>query len=325
MLIDVVVPPPTLIEADVILPQGPPGPAGADGAPGPPGPSGADVPHHVNHDTGGSDAIAALSAGVLTSGTVNDARLSANIPRLDINNQFGTTGRLSFGPAPSVTGEINFSKGNWLAAKDTTGTDRYLIQIEESNNRVFIDGSGLGTLFGSAIQATGLGTTPLNADSLTTGTVPNARFNANVAVTTSVSIGTNPATVGAIRLANNQSIRARNAANSADLAMLTVDNTNVLTIGSSGIPSTTVATNMAPFPDAAKDLGSSAFRWRDLFASRAISLAELPFANLPAGPPVGTLANISDSTIATIGGTIAGGGTNHVLGRYNGTVWKVVA
>jgi hypothetical protein len=48
------------------------------------------------------------------------------------------------------------------------------------------------------------------------------------------------------------------------------------------------------------------------------------FASLPASQPVGTLANISDSTIATIGGTIAGGGTNHVLGRYNGTAWKVI-
>jgi hypothetical protein len=48
------------------------------------------------------------------------------------------------------------------------------------------------------------------------------------------------------------------------------------------------------------------------------------YAARTVGSPVGTLANISDSNTATIGGTIAGGGTNHVLARYNGTAWKVI-
>jgi len=57
----------------------------------------------------------------------------------------------------------------------------------------------------------------------------------------------------------------------------------------------------------------------------AVAIPELPFASLPAAPVVGTLANVSDSTLATVGSTVAGGGTNHVLARYSGTVWKVVA
>ncbi len=56
-----------------------------------------------------------------------------------------------------------------------------------------------------------------------------------------------------------------------------------------------------------------------------LSVTEQAFASLPASPPVGTLANISDSTVATVGSTVAGGGTNHVLARWNGTAWKVVA
>jgi hypothetical protein len=49
---------------------------------------GAPPAHHATHETGGTDAIAALSGAVLTSGTVPDARLSANVPRLSASNVF---------------------------------------------------------------------------------------------------------------------------------------------------------------------------------------------------------------------------------------------
>jgi hypothetical protein len=62
--------------------EGPVGPAG------PPGPAGSAVAHHVTHETGGTDAIAALAGGVITTGTIADARLSANIPRLNAANTF---------------------------------------------------------------------------------------------------------------------------------------------------------------------------------------------------------------------------------------------
>jgi hypothetical protein len=44
--------------------------------------------HHVTHESGGSDAIAALSAAVLTNGTLPDARLSSNVARRDQANTF---------------------------------------------------------------------------------------------------------------------------------------------------------------------------------------------------------------------------------------------
>jgi hypothetical protein len=49
---------------------------------------GAPAAHHVSHEPGGADALAALSASILTSGTLPDARLSANVPRLDAANVF---------------------------------------------------------------------------------------------------------------------------------------------------------------------------------------------------------------------------------------------
>lgn len=42
------------------------------------------------------------------------------------------------------------------------------------------------------------------------------------------------------------------------------------------------------------------------------------------GDVIGNLANISDSTVNTIGAIITGGGTNHVLARWDGTNWICV-
>lgn len=55
----------------------------------------------------------------------------------------------------------------------------------------------------------------------------------------------------------------------------------------------------------------------------AIDLSEVPFSSL-SGRPFGCIANISDSTVNTIGSTVAGGGSNHILARFNGTIWKVI-
>jgi hypothetical protein len=68
--------------------QGPKGDTGATGPAGPTGPAGNAVPHHVTHETGGIDAITTLSGGVITTGTVADARLSTNIPKLNASNLF---------------------------------------------------------------------------------------------------------------------------------------------------------------------------------------------------------------------------------------------
>jgi hypothetical protein len=60
-------------------PIGPTGPQGPIGPTGPQGPAGTIEPHHATHETGGTDAIAALAATVITSGILADARLSTNV------------------------------------------------------------------------------------------------------------------------------------------------------------------------------------------------------------------------------------------------------
>jgi citrate lyase gamma subunit len=51
---------------------------------------------------------------------------------------------------------------------------------------------------------------------------------------TDVRVGANPAQSGAVRLANNQSITARNAANTTDQVLLSVDASNQTRVGQSG-------------------------------------------------------------------------------------------
>jgi len=76
--------------------------------------------------------------------------------------------------------------------------------------------------------------------------------------------------------------------------------------------------------------GNLSWKWtfgtnKALLCPGALSLQEVAFAALPTGLPVGALANISDSTVSTAGQVVAGGGTHHVLARYNGTNWIVVS
>ena len=57
---------------------------------------------------------------------------------------------------------------------------------------------------------------------------------------------------------------------------------------------------------------------------KRVTLVAVTFAGLPSPPVEGMLASITDGSSATWGATVAGGGTNHVLVRYNGTNWTVV-
>jgi len=69
--------------------------------PSPPG--GAPAAHHLTHETGGSDPVAALDGSVLTTGTVPDARLSAAIARIASPTFTGTPAAPTAGAGTSTT------------------------------------------------------------------------------------------------------------------------------------------------------------------------------------------------------------------------------
>jgi hypothetical protein len=94
-------------------PVGPIGPQGPKGDTGATGPSGTSTPHHVTHETGGTDAIVALSGAVITTGTVADARLSANVLLLNAaNNAF--TGNITIGGGLTMSGTGSIYANNIL-------------------------------------------------------------------------------------------------------------------------------------------------------------------------------------------------------------------
>jgi hypothetical protein len=145
-----------------------------------------------------------------------------------------------------------------------------------------------------------------------------------------ISIGTTPATTGALRLANNQAIVWRNAANSGDIAPVIVNASNQLALG--GWTTSIIAhTGLTPATDNTTDLGTTSLRWRNLFVGtsakvdKSLQLTEQTFASVPAGQPIGTIANISDSQSTVSGDVVVGGGASHVLARYNGTNWVVIS
>lgn len=59
------------------------------------------------------------------------------------------------------------------------------------------------------------------------------------------------------------------------------------------------------------------------FAAASLRGAAVAFASLPGTPVEGMLVAVTDSSTATWGATITGGGANHVLAYYNGTNWTV--
>lgn len=71
------------------------------------------------------------------------------------------------------------------------------------------------------------------------------------------------------------------------------------------------------------NLGRVAANRLSLAAGDVFNLAPTAFASLPTGAE-GDLACITDSSTATWGATITGGGANNVIGFFNGTNWKVM-
>lgn len=146
--------------------------------------SGAPALHAPTHNTGGSDPITALAGGVITTGTVPDARLSSNVALKNIDNVFvaqtladGTVIRgpnswlnfLSTGSGLNLKlwRMINYTDGNFSLEAMTDDAQGYVARFFFYRDNSFL-------------AAGGLGATPLNASQLTSGLVPDARLSTNI-------------------------------------------------------------------------------------------------------------------------------------------------
>ena len=133
--------------------------------------------HKTTHEPGGSDALTALSASILTTGTLPDARLSANVqlkpiaaadlPAHATRHQPGGADALAV-DAAAATGSLRTLGTSATSA--CAGNDSRLTNTRTPTaHKTTHEPGGSDAL------------TALSASILTTGTLPDARLSANVA------------------------------------------------------------------------------------------------------------------------------------------------
>lgn len=144
---------------------------------------------------GGSDIPhSALTLLYNTTGPVSS--LTASVSTMTI------TGSLAVGTTPALSGAFRLPNNQWITARNAANNaDVNLIQLSASN---------LLALFNSTVVIDGSG---------------------NTYVSGILALGASYAGVGQIRLPNNAQIVARNAANNADINLITVDTNNLVAIG----------------------------------------------------------------------------------------------
>jgi hypothetical protein len=178
-------------------PAGPAGPAGPQGEPGPAGPTGpAGAPGTGTGDVTGpasatADAVAVFSG--TTGKLVKDAVGAA---------AFGRINAIAVGVNPAAQGAIRLANNATVNARNAANTaDVQVFLLGADDNLQLGFGTANGVGFGGNLYC--------NAHD-----VVGARA---IDASASVAVGANPAQSGAIRLANNQAIVGRTAANDADI------------------------------------------------------------------------------------------------------------
>jgi len=144
-----------------------------------------------NSFTGNGSGLTSLNASNISSGTLNDARLSSNVALLNRANQNFTgnnnfAGMVTAGSAAlPVIGAQNLIYGN----VDSTSTGALLLLQNESVDRFRVAADGAVTA--TSFSGVGTGLTALNASNLSSGTVPSARLSGTYANSLTFSNRTN--------------------------------------------------------------------------------------------------------------------------------------
>lgn len=146
---------------------------------------------------------------VLRTYTFPDA--NATILTSSSNTSATFTSFVSIGATPATVGALRLANASLVISRNAANSaDRALVGL---------DGSDIVQL-GNTSNAMVLSA----ATSITASAVPLSGVS-------SVAIGTTPATVGIIRIPNNQGVFGRNAADSADIALLAIDASNNVMVG----------------------------------------------------------------------------------------------
>src|SRR6188768_2511901 len=192
-------------------PAGPQGPAGATGAPGAPG-------------------AAATPGGSTTQVQFNDSGVLGGDADLTWDK---TANALSIGPLPALSGAIRIPYNTPLTARNSANTGD-LALIQAAGGVVVVGNASVITKVVSGTHGIEINPSGWIYPVVDNGTDlghATKRWK-DVQVAGSVNIGTNPATTGAVRLANNSVIAARDVAGAADLLVAQIFTDNKIYVGS---------------------------------------------------------------------------------------------
>lgn len=131
---------------------------------------------------------------------------------------------LTFGTNPASSGYIRAPKaGTVIAARNVANTGDFpLVSADGADGAIFGDGNAVSATLSAGTSLFGY------LDTLGGNVLQLERAGSDY-----ISFGANPASAGAIQLANTLSIQARNAANSADIPLLGTDGSNNINLGDS--------------------------------------------------------------------------------------------
>lgn len=247
--------------------------------------------------------------------------LSGGEAILDTNNFTWTNGHqldISLPPYPDVTGF------QWFASfYSSGGTYRHMVDYNNTGARAFQAAIGISAPFGA------IGTPGADTVGFQTGITIGS-----VGVGIDLSGANNPPTIASMRLAGGPNFGQGTAAatriawggtnsNNPSIGMNMGSNAGALSVNFNGSANTFGILDGKPTGIA----GTYYLQYNG-----SIMIPPIAFANGGGSAIVacsstteGLLQSFNDSNTITVGATIAGFGTNHVLGRCNGTNWIVAS
>lgn len=229
--IDIVVPPNiALVEVLGLGVQGPPGVMGPTGATGPPGSTG---------PAGPTGAASTVPGPAGATGPAGPAGAPGTFPPGAVVGPDGVlVNSLAIGTNPAQSGALRLANMAPVQGRNAANTaDIHLIRANVDDTVVVGNpGSSFvtqGSLF--IVQSDAYSAGNLMPNTTTTYDIGRADLKWKSGLfATSVEVGTNPAQSGAIRLGNNQKVKARNAANTADIDLAMVGTDDSIVFGNTG-------------------------------------------------------------------------------------------
>lgn len=213
-------------------PQGPQGIQGETGATGATGPQGDPGPSLIPTSSAATPGIP--TEALATYGIYATASGHVGITQNGITEVLVTPNGVEFahyvaiGALSATTGAVRLANGAGVYARNAANTDNLRALVVSVNNHLLVGDAGVVEAQYVADDAHVF----FVGGSLHTAVDAAGWFTTGRIAATTVETGTVPASAGALRVANNTGLYARNAANDGDIAAILVDGSNRVVVRS---------------------------------------------------------------------------------------------